>query len=397
MERRIKVVQGGTWAGKTTGIVALLIDKAAEESGKVITVVSESIPAVKRGPLSNFFDIMISAERYVEDHYNGTERIYTFASGSTMEFTSFDKVGKAHAAGKRTDLFLNEAYYLPFDICDALMSKTSEDIWLDYNPHSLFWVNDELLGRHDVDFIILVPGDNEALPDTIKQDHAIKREKAKTSEYWANWCKVFLDGQPGSSMGAILRNWTLGPFDDSLPWYYGLDFGSKNPDAFIKIAVDRQKSYIYAKEELYQNLLSTGKLGDLLINNIEREVKRHRKTQTDEDLAEVKREARKKLIIADSSAARTIEDLKGRGLNVQPVVKGKVIDDVKMLYDWELIIDPDSVNLQRELNGWVWLDKRGEVPVDEENHLIDALRYIAKTIIKPTVGKRGHRVFRSSR
>jgi hypothetical protein len=66
-------------------------------------------------------------------------------------------------------------------------------------------------------------------------------------------------------------------------------------------------------------------------------------------------------------------------------MKGKVNDDIKMLMDYELIIDPGSLNLSRELNSWVWLDKKGEVPMDEDNHLCDALRYIARTMIKPFI------------
>ena len=372
LTKRFKIVQGGTWAGKTFGIISILIDKCCWIPGRVVTVVAESIPAVKRGPLANFFEIMHATNRWIDDRFNGTERTYHFANGSTMEFTSFDTVGKAQASGKRTDLFLNEAYYLDFEICDALMGRTSGDVWIDYNPHSLFWVNDDILGRDDVSFIILLPGDNEALPETIKADHAIKREKAKTSEYWANWCKVFLDGQPGSSQGAILRNWELGPFDTTLPYHYGLDFGSRDPDALLKMALNRQLARMYAREELYQNSLSTDDLAKLIKS----------------------RNVGNTLIVADSAHTRTIQDLRGRGLNVQPVHKGLIVDDIKMLYNWLIVVDPESKNLQKELNNWVWLDKKSETPVDGFDHLIAALRYIARTIIKPIPTNRGQRILK---
>jgi len=47
------------------------------------------------------------------------------------------------------------------------------------------------------------------------------------------------------------------------------------------------------------------------------------------------------------------------------------------------VVDPESYNLSKELNNWLWLDKKGEVPMDDWNHAIDAGRYIAKTMIKP--------------
>lgn len=371
LKKRIKVVQGGTWAGKTYGIIAILTNYAICNENKIISIVAESIPAVKRGPLTNFKEMMASTNRWIDGHYNGTERIYTFSNGSTIEFTSFDSVGKAQAAGKRTDLFLNEAYYLNFEIVDALIGRTSGNIWIDYNPHNTFWVQDEMLSRDDVDFIKLIPVDNEALPESIKHEHAIKREKAKTSEYWDNWCRIFLDGETGRSMGAILQNWTTGDFNSTLPFAYGQDFGTRDPDALIKVAVDKSNFKIYCKEEIYQNGLSTRALGDLIKAKVEKD----------------------KLIVADSSATRTIYDLKGQGINIIPVIKGKILDDIKMLMEYELIIDPSSNNLIRELNSWIWLDKKGEVPVDVQNHLIDALRYISRTMIKPIV-KKGQRVLK---
>jgi hypothetical protein len=63
-----------------------------------------------------------------------------------------------------------------------------------------------------------------------------------------------------------------------------------------------------------------------------------------------------------------------------------------MLNDWKIIVDPSSFNLQKELNSWVWLDKRGEVPLDADNHLIDAGRYYSRTVIKPVTKHRQHRV-----
>ena len=361
LRKRIKVIQGGTWAGKTYGIMSILINYAIKNSGKTITIVAKTIPAVKRGPLANFKEIMYSTSRWIESHYNGSERIYTFTNGSSIEFSSFDSVGKAQAAGKRTDLFLNEAYYLKFEIVDSLIGRTSGNIWIDYNPHSSFWIQDEILGRDDVEFIKLIPSDNEALPESIKHEHKIKREKAKTSEYWTNWCRVFLDGETGKSMGAILQNWDYGEFNDSLSFGYGLDFGSRDPDALIKVAVDKKEKKIFAKEELYQNGLSTDKLGEVLKVKV----------------------PSGKLIVADSSATRTIQDLKGQGINIIPVIKGRVVDDIKMLMEYELIIDQDSHNLSKELNSWIWLDKKGEVPLDSDNHLLDALRYISRTLIKP--------------
>ena len=80
-------------------------------------------------------------------------------------------------------------------------------------------------------------------------------------------------------------------------------------------------------------------------------------------------------LIADSAGTRTIFDLKNLGLNIKPVKKPRIIDRIKFIWDFDLIIDPESYDLERELNTYVWLDKKGEIPIDEDNHLLDAGGY----------------------
>ncbi|QCZ35091.1 hypothetical protein D8Z79_025950 (plasmid) [Escherichia fergusonii] len=94
---------------------------------------------------------------------------------------------------------------MPFDSYYQLAIRTSGDIWLDYNPVSTFWVDNELIGGEDVDFITLTYKDNEALPSTIVKEIESAKEKAKTSSYWANWWKVYGLGQIGSLEGFVFR------------------------------------------------------------------------------------------------------------------------------------------------------------------------------------------------
>ena len=79
------------------------------------------------------------------------------------------------------------------------------------------------------------------------------------------------------------------------------------------------------------------------------------------------------------------------GLNIQPVKKTPILDGIKMLRDFKIIVDPNSYNLAKELNSWVWIDKRGQIPLDSDNHLIDAMRYICTTLLRPNRGT-GHKL-----
>jgi len=74
------------------------------------------------------------------------------------------------------------------------------------------------------------------------------------------------------------------------------------------------------------------------------------------------------------------------------VLKPLIIDSIKMLWDYEIIVDPESYNLQRNLNNWIWLDKKGEIPIDEDDDCIDAGRYYMHRIIKPGIARKGNRI-----
>lgn len=192
--------------------------------------------------------------------------------------------------------------------------------------------------------------------------------KTKQEYYW--YKHIVLGGWRDSAEGAILKNWEFGKFDDNIPCGYGLDFGSKDPDAFVKCAIDSKNKKIYLKEEIYKNGLSTDELYSLILSA----------------------KPENKLIVADSAGARTINDFKIKGLNIVAVSKSKIVDDVKMLQDYTLIVEENSFNLEKELNNWIWLDKKGEIPIDAHNHLLDAMRYYCKTVLKPQRKRKGMKV-----
>lgn len=353
---RKKVIQGGTSASKTYSIIPILIDYATKNPRHLITVVAESIPAVRNGAVKIFQDVMYDTNRWIQDHWRSNPMEYKFSNGATIQFTSFDNAGKAKAAGKRDILFLNEANHINFDIADALMVR-SNSIWIDFNPDHEFWAHTETLKEPDSEFLLLTYKDNEGLPPEILQELLIRQEKAKTNDYWANWCKVYIDGEIGVIQGAIFQNWSIGEFDNSLPHVYGLDFGfSNDPDSLIKVAVDKKRKLIYASEVLYKTGNSTEQLTKLLQANLN---------------------PSNSLVVADSADPRTINDLRIKNFNAIPATKGpdSVRNGIKRLQDYEIIVTSTSTNLIKELRNYVWHDKKSEMPIDAYNHQIDPLRY----------------------
>jgi len=233
LKKRKKVIQGGTSAGKTYGIIPILIDKCTKIELLEVSVVSESVPHLKRGALKDFLKIMKATGRFIEKNYNKTDRIYRFENGAFIEFFSPESI----LGARRNILYVNECNNISFQDYHQLCIRTSDDIYLDYNPSSEFWVQTELIKDDDVDFIVLTYKDNEALSDTIIADIEKARDKAKDSTYWANWWQVYGLGQMGTIEGVVFEAFKpVNEFPDECKWVaYGMDFGyTHDPTTLIK-------------------------------------------------------------------------------------------------------------------------------------------------------------------
>jgi len=356
MKSRKKVIQGGTSASKTFSILAVLIDKAARQSGLEISIVSSSVPHLRRGALKDFLKIMKLTGRYIDKNYNRTNLIYTFSNGSYIEFFSVEDEAKLRGA-RRNILYVNEANNIDYESYKQLAIRTSGDIYIDFNPTSNFWAHSEVLSEPDSEFLKLTYKHNEGLPQTIIDELEQNREKALTSDYFKNWCRVYLDGEVGQLEGTIIQNWKS---IDKIPegaqlLGYGSDWGFTN-DPTTLIALYKWDNKLIVDEIIYQKgLLSSDYAKIIKQNNI-----------IDK-------------IIADSSEPRTIAELKTYGINIQGVKKPRIKESIHLMLEYELLITSSSTNLINEIMNYKWSDKSNGEPIDAFNHCIDALRYIIWT------------------
>ncbi|NBN88473.1 MAG: PBSX family phage terminase large subunit [Proteobacteria bacterium] len=355
LKRRIKIIQGGTSAGKTFGILPVLIDKATKTAGLEISIVAESIPHLRRGALRDFEKIMKWTGRFFDDRFNKTLLKYEFANGSFIEFFSADDSSKLRGA-RRDILYINECNNVPFEAYNELAIRTKKEVFLDFNPANEFWVHTELKDEPDSDFIILTYKDNEALDESIVQQIEKNREKAATSSYWANWWKVYGEGQVGSLEGVVFNNWkqidTI-PKDAKLIGI-GLDFGYTNdPTAIIEVYNFNGTRII--NELAYRTGMLNSDIAKELPNNV--------------------------VIYADSAEPKSIEEIRRYGKTIKAVTKGKdsINYGIDVMQRQNYLVTSNSSNLIKELRSYCWdTDKTGmrlNKPIDHFNHAIDALRY----------------------
>ena len=356
LTKRKRVVQGGTSAGKTFGILPILIDHAIKHPRTEISVVSESIPHLRRGAIKDFLKIMDWTGRFIDQNWNRTLLTYTFSNGSFIEFFSADQEAKLRGA-RRNILYINEANNLTFEAYHQLSIRTSDYIWLDYNPTAEFWAHTEVLKENDAELIVLNYKDNESLSESIIKDIESAQEKAKTSSYWDNWWRVYGLGEVGSVQGTIFTNWQQ---IDNIPSEarllgLGLDFGySVDPTACVAI-YKYNDSYIL-DEVLYKKEMSNR---DIFMN-----------LQNFRDM-----------VVCDSAEPKSIAELQSYGLRCIGANKGKdsIVHGIQLVQQQNILVTKRSTNLIKELRGYVWATDRNNQPtgdpIDINNHLMDAMRY----------------------
>jgi len=351
----IKGIQGGSSAGKTYGILPIEIDYAIKHAGTETSIVSESIPHLKRGAIRDFKKIMMSTNRWVDEHWNATDFKYTFANNSFIEFFSADNASKLRGA-RRDRLYINECNNIDFNSFTELAMRTKQSIILDWNPSNEFWFHTELQGQDNVDFIILNYKDNEAAPQSAIDFIEKAKIKAATSTYWENWYRVYGLGEVGSLEGVVFDNWKeidKVP-DDARLVGIGLDFGYTN-DPTSAIEVYNWNGKRIVNEIVYRTGMVNSDIAKILPSAV--------------------------TIYADSSEPKSIEEIRRFGKTIKGVTKGK--DSIKYGIDvmqrQEYLVTKQSTNLIKELRSYCWdVDKHGvrlNNPAGGNDHAIDALRY----------------------
>ncbi len=302
MDGRYRVVQGGTRAGKTFAILQYLISVVEQRKNIIVTVTTNTLPALRLGAMRDFELILNATKHFVYFDENKTTHTWTCkATGSKIEFLGLDEPLKAHGAA-RNILFVNEANRINHKTFEQLAMRTSDFVFIDYNPTSRFWVHDKIIDRDDASFEILTYLDNEEIPAKIKAD-------IESHDRTSNWWKVYGLGQIGELEGNIFHGWE---FVDELPEQrellgYGLDFGFR-PDPCALVSLWKVDDRLLACEEWVKYELTPQQI----IGQIQQTVPTH------------------SLIVADNARPEIIREMQQHGIQVIPCVKQENIGGQKV-------------------------------------------------------------------
>ena len=347
-DTRLVINQGGTSSSKTYSILQLLYLIAFKKQGSHISIVSETLPHLKKGAMRDFFNILKGEHIYTESNHDKSNNIYRVGE-SMIEFFSADSGDKVRGA-RRDYLYINECNRLSFETYNQLEVRTKKKIYLDFNPSSEFWVHEHLLNPNiEHTFIKSTYRDNPYLDSQIIKSIESRRLTD------ANWWRVFGEGDLGFSESIIFTHWKQCKQVPVGNVVYGLDFGYNHPTVLVKVT--EADGVYYAEQLLYESHLTNQQLIEklkVLIPN------------------------RTADIWADYSRPEQIREIYLAGFNIKDANKDvkKGIDSVKSK---ELFIHESSIEGIKEMRSYSWKqdrnDKMLEEPIKANDDFVDALRY----------------------
>ena len=375
-EPRTQIFYGGSSSGKSVFLAQRAVTDVVE--GERNYLVTRKVQRTLRG--SAFNEIIKVIDSFKLNEYfkiNKSEMVITCFNGHQILFAGLDDTEKIKsitpAKGVITDIWIEESTEVERQDYKQLTkrlrgkAKVKKRISLSFNPilqdHWIY--NDFFKGKWDETKNHYQDEEASILKTTYRDNKFLEEDDRKSLEnetdpYFRN---VYTEGNWGVLGHVIFKNWEV----QDLSWLReiadnhknGLDFGfGGDPAALVHTYHDKKRGIIYILDEFYYYELTNDVLA-----------------------TEVKKIIGDQYVVCDSAEPKSIKELKNFGVKATGAKKGK--DSVNFGIDWlqrqKIIIDSSCQNAKNEFMKYKWKeDKDGSVqrvPVDKDNHIIDALRY----------------------
>jgi len=384
-DSRYFIVSGGRGSGKSFSVNALLV-MLTYEQGNTILFTRYTLTSAYISIIPEFIDKL---EQFgsISDFHITKDEILNKKTGSKIIFrgiktSSGDQTANLKSLQGITTWVVDEAEELvdeqKFDTIDLSVRQQGKPnrIILILNPttkeHFIYRRFFEDRGvqegsnttKENTTYIHTTYQDNidnlsKSYIDQIEQMKIRRPEKYK-QQMLGSWLN--------KAEGVIFNNWSVGEFKYIGTSVWGQDYGfAADPSTLVEVNIDSSNKRIYLKECFYLQRLTTSQIAQLNLKH-----------------------AREGLIIGDSAEPRLLSEIKAKGCNVRPSIKGQgsVTYGISLLQDYDIVVSPDSTNLIKELNNYRWLERKSNTPIDKYNHLIDAVRYaVGFQLQNPNRGK----------
>ena len=384
-DSRYYIVSGGRGSGKSLSVNALLV-MLTYEAGHTILFTRYTLTSAYISIIPEFIDKL---EQFgsIHDFHITKDEILNKKTGSKIIFrgiktSSGDQTANLKSLQGITTWVVDEAEELTdenkFDTIDLSVRQQGNQnrVILILNPttkeHFIYTRFFEDRGvqegsnitKENTTYIHTTYMDNiENLSKSYIEQIAQMRER-RPEKYKQQMLGSWLN----KAEGVIFDNWTIGEFKRSSVSVWGQDYGfAADPSTLVECNIDTSTKTIYLKECFYLQRLTTSQIAELNLKH-----------------------SKGGLIIGDSAEPRLLSEIKAKGCNVKPSIKGQgsVTYGISLLQDYDLVVTPDSTNLIKELNNYCWLEKKSNTPVDKWNHIIDAIRYaVGYQLQNPNRGK----------
>jgi len=384
-DTRYYVITGGRASGKSFSVNIMLV-LLTYEANHTILFTRYTLTSAYVSIIPEFIEKIELLDKFDDFHITKDE-IINIRSGSKIVFkgiktSSGDQTANLKSITGVTTWVLDEAEELTdeetFDKIDLTIRETKNQnrIILILNPTTKeHWIYQRFFEDKGIQEGINTSKDNTSYIHTTYQDNLknlsesfLKQIEELKIRRPLKYKHAIMGGWLNKAEGVIFNNWKIGDFKKIGVSVFGQDYGfSNDPTTLIETNIDTSNKLIYLRECYYLPSLTTSEITRLNIQH-----------------------AKDSLIVADSAEPRLISEIRAKGCNVKPSVKGQgsVTYGISLLQDYDLVISEDSINLVKELNNYSWLEKKSNTPIDKFNHLIDAVRYAVSFQLKnPNRGK----------
>ena len=373
-DNRIEVYCGGAGSGKSYGALQKILLKGLNSKRRVLLI--RKVGAyLKISIWQLFLDLLREVGIYDFCRINRSELEIELPNGSIFLFKGLDDPEKIKSVTGITDIVIEEATELVEDDFTQLNlrlrpKEEKPQIYLMFNPISKTnWVYSYFFAGDSPDNCLII---NTTYKDNKFLTKEYVEELNKLEHRNPAYYRIYALGEFATLDKLVFPVYTKRLIADDevmgLPVWTGLDFGYINdPSAIVTGNIDEKNKKIYVRREYVKRGMLNDEIADTMITLGLHKDKSY----------------------GDSAEPKSIDEIKLKGVNIEPTVKGKdsIIHGIQWIGQYELIVDERCFKVCEELENYTWKKdkKTGEYvnePVDTFNHTIDAMRYGLNKYIK---------------